>query len=143
MNLLVRFCLMFTLFVSISSCGSSEPGSRPHEATAGSHEAARKILLDYANQYEALYLQGDDPSIRRRLSEVTQEYRARMSYLTEEGKWSPSQEMGKAIKLSFLTGQFQGALQSCKVEKAHGDSRTMGCDEVKRLKKAMEGLCSE
>jgi hypothetical protein len=143
MKLLLGIGLICSLFLLVSGCGTS--GSQHPKAgpSGGTHEEARQIVMDYVNQYEQLYLQEHDPEIRKRLSQVTQDYRTRMSYLTEKGKWTPSQEMGKAIKLSFLIGQFHGSLQSCKVERAQPDATTVGCDEVQRLKDAIEALCSE
>ncbi len=58
---------------------------------------------------------------------------------TENGRhykrWAPS------IRLSFLIGQFQGALQSCQVERAQNDKSLVGCGKVNELKKAMQELC--
>lgn len=142
MKWLLQTALICSLFLVAAGCGTSGTEQQKAGPPGGTHEAACKVLLDYANRYEGLYLQDESPEIRKRLSEVTQEYHARMSYLTEEGKWTPSQEMGKAIKLSFLIGQFHGALQSCKVERAHNNATTMGCEEVKRIEEAMQELCS-
>ena len=66
-----------------------------------------------------------------------------MSELAGEGKWAPLDKVGNAIKLSFLIGEFHGALQSCKVERAHKDGASLACDEVKKKKDAMKELCSE
>ncbi len=45
---------------------------------------ARKIILDYINRYEEIYLQHEGPETEARLSEATDEYHKRMSKLAEE-----------------------------------------------------------
>ena len=62
---------------------------------------------DYAERYEEIFLSKEGPNRENQLSEITDEYHDRMSNLAQDGKWTPLQEMGDSIKLSFLIGQFQ------------------------------------
>jgi hypothetical protein len=148
MKRLLRTCLACFLSVLLLGCIDPDSGpSRNEHPTAksgsGIHEDARKVILEYANRYEQIYLQHEGSAMLKRLSEVTGEYNKRMAKLAEEGKWTPQHEIGRSIKLSFLIGQFHGALQSCKVEKAHKDETLVGCEKAQELKHAMEELCSE
>jgi hypothetical protein len=104
-------------------------------------EEACKVLLDYAERYEEIFFSEEGPNRENQLSAITDEYQDRMSNLAQDGKWTPPRDMGDSIKLSFLVGQFHGALWSCQAEKIHNDNRLVGCDKVDELKKAMQELC--
>jgi hypothetical protein len=146
MNLLVRAGLVCWLSLSLLGCGDSYSSLSIHRAPETNvefraKEEACKVLLDYAERYEEVFLGKEGPNRENQLSEITKDYQERMSKLAQDGKWTPLQEMGESIKLSFLMGQFQGALQSCQVERAQNDKSLVGCDKVNELKKAMQELC--
>lgn len=143
MNPFMRTWLVLLLFLLLSGCGDSNHKQPTAKFEASTHEQACKILLDYADQYEQIYLKYDGQEMEKGLSEVEGEFHKRMSEWAEAGKWTPLEKMGKAIKLSFLIGEFRGALQSCKVERAHKDRASLGCDDVKKKKDTMKELCSE
>jgi hypothetical protein len=143
MNPLMRTWLVLLLLLLLSGCYDSNHKQPTGKSEASTNEQACQILLDYADQYEQIYLKHDGEEMAKRLSEVEAEFHKRMSELAGEGKWAPLDKMGNAIKLSFLIGEFHGALQSCKVERAHKDGASLGCDEVKKKKDAMKELCSE
>jgi hypothetical protein len=148
MSLLLRTGTFCFLFLFLAGCGPSNSVPSKHErptvtSESDAREEARKVILDYIDRYEEIYLQLEGPEMETRLSELTSEYHKRLFKLTEEGKWTPSKEMGTSITLSFLIGQFQGGLQSCKVERAHKDKALVGCDQVKKLRDAIEQLCSK
>jgi hypothetical protein len=148
MRLLLRICMVCFFSLVFVGCGDYglvqfEQRQATGKSGTGGHEEALKAILDYIDQYERVYLQAEGPETLKRLSEVTEEYHKRMAKLSEEGKWTPVQEMGKSITLSFLIGQYQGGLRSCKVERAHKDKTLAGCDQMKKLRNAIEQLCSE
>ena len=134
------------LSLSLFGCGDSDLSPSKHR-TPGPNvefrakEEACKVLLDYAERYEEIFFGKEGPDRDHQLSEITNEYHERMSKLAQTGKWTPLQEMGASIRLSFLIGQFQGALQSCQVERAQNDKSLVGCGKVNELKKAMQELC--
>jgi len=146
MKLLVRAALTSLLSLSLLGCwdlNSSTSKDRPTETNMGfrAKEEARKVLLDYAERYEKIFLSKEGPNRENKLSEITNEYHDRMLNLAQDGKWTPLQDIGDSIKLSFLIGQFHGALSSCRMEKIHNDNCSVGCDKVNELKKAMQELC--
>jgi hypothetical protein len=148
MSLLLRVGTVCLLSLFLVGCWPSDSVPSKHQiktvkTESDAHEDARKVILDYIDRYGEIYLQLEGPEMESRLSELTSEYHKRLFKLTEEGKWTPSQEMGKSITLSFLIGQFQGGLQSCKVERAHKDKTLVGCDQLKKLRSAIEQLCSQ
>jgi hypothetical protein len=51
-------------------------------------------------------------------------------------------EMGTTMILSFLIGQFQGAVQNCKVERGSHDKMSMACNQAYELKNKIVGLLS-
>jgi hypothetical protein len=142
MNGLMRTWLVLLLLLSVSGCADSNHKPSRGKSEASTNEHACKILLDYADQYEQIYLKHHGEEMARRLSEVESEFHKQMSELSREGKSEPLDKMGNAIKLSFLIGEFHGALQSCKVERAQKDGASLGCDEVRKKKDAMKELCS-
>ncbi len=132
-NLLIC-CLFFILF----GCDTSPKlGSQSQ-----SHQEACKVILNYANQYEQTYLQYEGDDMYNRLSRVEDEYRRGISELDKSGKWTPMNEMGTSIKLSFLVGQFHGAVQSCKLERASNDKTLVGCHQADELQNKMVDLLS-
>ncbi len=148
MNPALRTFLACSLTLVLLGC--SDPVSVPSkdklpagQSGPGTHEEARRVLMNYANLYEETYLQCEGLDLQKRLEKVRDEYHERMSRLAQESKWTPQQKMGTALKLSFLIGEFHGALQSCKLERAAKEKDPKGCDEVKKLKDAMANLCSE
>jgi hypothetical protein len=146
MKLLVRAALASLLSLSLLGCwdlDSSASKDKPTEANMGyrAKEEACKVLLDYVERYQEIFLRNEGPNRENQLSAITDEYQDRMSNLAQDGKWTPLQEMGHSVKLSFLIGQFHGALWSCHTEKIHNDNRSIGCDKVNELKKALEELC--
>ncbi len=146
MNHFLRACLVCYISFLFVGCGSDSVLSGDQqsriESGFGSRADACQVLSGYANEYEGIYLRHEGPDMNRRLSELTGEYKKQMSQLTDQGKWTPLQEIGTSIKLSFLIGQFQGALQSCKIEKAGKDGPSIGCDQAQKLRGAMAELCS-
>lgn len=141
MSLLVRVGLVSLLSLSLLGCGDLDSGRPGKLANSGDKEDACKVLLDYAERYEKIFLGKEGPDSDNQLSEITKEYHERMSKLAQAGKWTPLQEVGTSIRLSFLIGQFQGALQSCQVERTQNDKSLLGCDKINELKKAMRELC--
>ncbi len=100
------------------------------------------MIFDYLNQYEQTYLQCEGTEMYNRLDKVENEYHKRMSELTQQGKWTPLRELGTSMKLSFLIGQFHGAVQSCKVARASRDKKSVACDQARDLKNKMFELLS-
>ena len=148
MNPLLRAWLLCCVFIFLVGCegSDSEPSDRryqPAHSSSAACAAACEVILDYTNQYEEIYLHHEGPETERRLSELTRQYNEQMGKLTAEGKQTPLQGLGMSIKLSFLMGQFYGALQSCKIEKAQENTLLTGCDMVKKLRNTMADLCSE
>ena len=146
MSLLVRAGLVCLLSLSPLGCGDSDSSLSKHRAPETNvefraKEEACKILLDYTERYEEIFFGKEGPNRENQLSEISKEYHERMSKLAQDGKWTPLQEMGESIKLSFLIGQFQGALWSCQAERAQNDKSLVGCDKVNELRKAMQELC--
>jgi hypothetical protein len=146
MKLLVRAALASLLSLSLLGCWDLNSSASKHEPTATNMQyrakaEACKVLLDYAERYEEIFLSKEGPNRENQLSEITDAYHDRMSNLAQEGKWTPLQDMGDSIKLSFLIGQFHGALWSCHAKKIHHDNSSIGCDKVNELKKAMQELC--
>jgi len=142
-----RACLLSSMFLLMLLCNSgfteSQENPLPPISRSSAHDEACKILLDHADRYEEIYLHYDGEEREKRLSEEEVGYHHRMTQLTQQKKWTPMQESGTAIRLTFLFGQFQGALNNCKIERDHGNQITVGCDEVKKKKEAMKELCSE
>jgi hypothetical protein len=143
MKPLMRTWMVLLLLLLLSGCDDSNHKQPTGKSEASTNEQACKILLDYADRYEQIYLKYDGEEIAKRLSELEGEFHERMSEMAGEGKWTPLEKMHNAIKLSFLIGEFHGALQSCKVERAHKDGASLGCDEVKKKKDAIKEMCSE
>jgi hypothetical protein len=146
MKLLIRAALASLLSFSSLGCwdlNSSASKDKPTRANMGflAGEEACKVLLDYAERYQEIFLTKEGPNRENQLSQITDEYNDRMSNLAQDGKWTPLQDMGHSIKLSFLIGQFHGALWSCHMEKRQNDNSPIGCDKVNELKKAMQELC--
>ncbi len=137
MGLLKTSLICCLLFIPLGC--ASESG----HPKAGTHEDARQVILDYVKQYEQNYIEYSGTEMEKRLARVESEYHKRMAKLAEEGKWTPWSNVGKTIKLSFLVGEFHGALQSCKIEKASGDKRKVGCNQVENLKTKILWLLSE
>jgi hypothetical protein len=146
MKLLVRAALASLLSFSLLGCWDLNSSASKHEPIETNmeyraKEDACKALLDYAQRYEEIFLTKEGPNRENQLSEITDEYHNRMSNLAQDSRWTPLQDMGHSVKLSFLIGQFHGALWSCHTEKRHNDNSSVGCDKVKELKKAMQELC--
>lgn len=121
MKLLVRAALGCLPSVSLSGCwdvnaSASKCKSTETNTEFRAKEWACKVLLDYAERYEEIFLSKEGPNRENQLSQITGEYHDRMSNLAQDGKWTPLQDMGDSIKLSFLIGQFHGTLGSCYME---------------------------
>ncbi len=138
MILLSIILLICCSFLFLFGCRASSPGTPESE----SHEEACTEVLDYANQYERTYLQGRGADMYKTLSKVEHEYQKKMSKLAEQGKWTPSRELGTSMKLYFLVGQFHGAVQSCKVERESRDETSVSCDQARDLKNKIVKLLS-
>ena len=138
-------CLLTLVLLACSDSGSGSAGLKQPAApsTKDSRGEARKVLLDYSNRCEEAYRTYDGRDLIERFEEVRKEYKKGMEKLTEEGKWTPSRELGTFLKLSFLMGQFHGALQNCKIERTQKDKTPIACDQVIKLKQAMLELCSD
>jgi hypothetical protein len=106
----MRTSLVLLLFLSVSGCADSNHKQSTGKSEASTNGQACKILLDYADQYEQIYLKHDGEEMAKRLSELEAEFHKRRAELAGEGKWTPLDKMGNAIKLSFLIGEFHGAL---------------------------------
>jgi hypothetical protein len=146
MKLLVRAAFASLLSISLLGCWDLNSSASKHGPTKtnieyGAKEEACKVLLDYVERYGKIFLTEEGPNRENHLSAITGEYQDRMSNLAQDGKWTPLRDMGDSIKLSFLMGQFHGALWSCQTEKRHNDNILVGCDKVNKLKKAMQELC--
>jgi len=138
MILLSKYLLICCSFFVLFGCSASPPVT----SKSLSHEEACKAILDYAHQYEQTYFQYEGEDMYNRLSRVDDKYHKRMSELVQLGIWTPLNEMGTGMKLSFLIGQFHGAVQSCKVEKASRDKTSLGCQQARELKNKMVELLS-
>jgi len=148
MNLLLRILLVFFLsLLLLVGCGSESDSSgnkqMPANLESSGHEEACRVLWDYANNIEQIYLQNDWVEIEKMLPEAEAHYRSQMSKLDEAGKWTPRQNISKSLKLPFLIGRLHGALHSCKIENMRDDTSLVGCGQVRSLKDAIEKLCSE
>jgi hypothetical protein len=115
MKILVRAALASLLSLTLLGCWDLNSSASKHEPTETNvrfrtKEEACKVLLDYAERYGEFFLSKEGPNRESKLSEITDEYHDRMSNLAQEGKWTPVQDMGDSIKLSFLIGQFHAAL---------------------------------
>ena len=147
MKLLLPISLVFALSICLSGCGSESGFSADKQISpillSSRHEEACRVLSDYANKIERIYLQYEWTEMGKKLSQEETDYRSRMSKLDEEGKWTPRQNFGKSLELPFLLGRFHGALESCKIERMRKDASAVGCDQAKNLKDAIEKLCSE
>ncbi len=136
MTLSSRRLLICCSFFVVLGCSASDPVA----STSQSHEEACKVILDYLNQYEQTYLQCEGAEMYNRLATIETEYHKRMSELTQQGKWTPSREMGTGMKLPFLIGQFHGAVQSCKIERAVSDKEQVGCKQAHEIRNKALGL---
>ena len=136
MTLSSRSLLICCSFFVVSGCSASDPVATKSQ----SHEEACKVILDYLNQYEQTYLQCEGAEMYNRLAKVETEYHKRMSALGQQGEWTPSREMGTAMKLTFLIGRFHGAVQSCKIERAVADKALVGCKQAHELRNKAFGL---
>jgi len=147
MNLLIRALLVCCFCLFLLGCGSGS-GNADHERISGNlksddHQEACKVLLDYTERIEQIYLQYEWVEMEKRLAEAEADYRVQMSKLAEAGKWTPVQDFRKALKLPFLIGRFHGALHSCKIENMRDDTSLVGCDQARSLKGTLEKLCFE
>jgi len=148
MKLLLRILSVFFLsLLLLVGCGSESGVSgnkqMPANLESSGHEEACRVLLDYANNIEQIYLQNGWVEIEKMLPEAEAHYRNQMSKLDGAGKWTPRQDVRKSLKLPLLLGQFHAALHSCKIENMRDDTSLVGCDQVRSLKDAIKKLCSE
>ena len=74
MNRLMRTWLVPLLLLSVSGCADTNHKQSTGKSEAGTNEQACKILLDYADQYEQIYLKHDGEEMAKRLSEVEAEF---------------------------------------------------------------------
>ncbi len=139
----IVICSISLTLLSLVGCGDQSVKQPDSALASATREDARKVVLDYANKYQQIFLKYEGLELETKVWAVEADYREQMSKLAQEGKWTPLQDMGKSIKLSFLMGQFHGAMRSCKIEKMHKDKYSVGCDQARHLKNAMEKLCSE
>lgn len=147
MKLLLPISLVIALSICLPGCGCEWGFPSDKQISpillSGRHEEACRVLSDYTNKIEQIYLQYEWSEMGKKLSQEEADYRSRMSKLSEEGKWTPRQSFGKSMELPFLLGRFHGALESCKIERMRKDASAVGCDQVKNLKDAIQKLCSE
>jgi len=147
MKPLVRTLFIFSFCLFLLGCGSGSGNADPPRISgnlkSGGHQEACKVLRDYADRIEQIYLQYDWVEIEKMLPEAEAHYRNQMSKLDEAGKWTPRQKIRKSIELPFLLGRFHGVLQSCKIERMRGEESTVGCDRARNLKEEILKLCSE
>lgn len=136
MTLSSRRLLIACSFFVVFGCSASDPVVSKSQ----SHEEACNVILDYLNQYEQTYLQCQGADMYNRLAKVETEYHQRMSVLAQQGKWTPLRKMGTTVKLTFLIGQFHGAVQSCKIERAVGDKEQVGCNQAHEIRNKVLGL---
>jgi hypothetical protein len=138
-------CSLVLVFLGCFDSSSGPAGlkqsSRP--PTKDEREQARKVLSDYFDRYEEVYFQHGGQDRLMRLEQVKDEYDKRMAQLMEKGEWTPLRELGTFLKLSFLMGQFHGAVQSCKIERIRKEKTKIGCDEIIERKEAMLELCTK
>ena len=139
MALSSRSLLICCSFFVVFGCSASDPvASKSH-----SHEEACNVILDYLDQYEQTHLQYEGAEMYNRLAKVETEYHNRMSALAQQGKWTPSKEMGTDMKLYFLIDQFHGAVQSCKIERSVADKDQVGCNQAHELRNKAFGLLGD
>jgi hypothetical protein len=125
MKLLIRTALASLLSRSLLGCwdlNSSASKDKPTEANMGyrAKEEACKVFLDYVERYQEIFLSNEGPNRENQLSAITDGYQDRMSNLAQDGKWTPVQEMGRSVRLSFPIGNFTGP---CGVVRPKKDTR--------------------
>lgn len=145
MKLVVRTLLVCSFCLFLLGCGSGSRSADRERVSVnlkpGGRQEACKVLSDYADRVEGIYMQYDWVEMPVRLENAEADYRTQMSKLAEAGKWTPRLNIGKAVELPILIGRFHGALESCKIERMHNDSSLVGCDHARNLKAEMEKLC--